>query len=32
MFCADVDTELNDNAYILPGHGDAGDRLNGTKK
>ena len=26
-----VDRELNDNAYILPGLGDAGDRIFGTK-
>ena len=28
--CA-IDRELNDNAYILPGLGDAGDRIFGTK-
>jgi uracil phosphoribosyltransferase len=28
---ASVDRELNDHAYILPGFGDAGDRMFGTK-
>ena len=31
IFCATVDRQLNDNAYILPGLGDAGDRVYGTK-
>lgn len=31
IFCATVDRELNDAAYILPGLGDAGDRVYGTK-
>ncbi len=31
IFCAAVDRELSENAYILPGLGDAGDRINGTK-
>ena len=31
IFCATVDRELNGNAYILPGLGDAGDRVYGTK-
>lgn len=31
IFCATVDKELNDAAYILPGLGDAGDRVYGTK-
>ena len=31
IFCATVDRELNENAYILPGLGDAGDRIDGTK-
>ena len=31
IFCAVVDRELNENAYILPGLGDAGDRIYGTK-
>ncbi|MED5434411.1 MAG: uracil phosphoribosyltransferase, partial [SAR324 cluster bacterium] len=26
-----VDEKLNDHAYILPGLGDAGDRIFGTK-
>lgn len=31
LFTCTVDRELNDNAYILPGLGDAGDRIYGTK-
>lgn len=31
VFVAAVDPELNDHAYIVPGLGDAGDRLFGTK-
>lgn len=31
VFCACVDEKLNENAYIVPGLGDAGDRLFGTK-
>jgi len=31
VFCAAVDRELDDHAYIRPGLGDAGDRLFGTK-
>ncbi len=31
IFIAGMDRELNDHAYILPGLGDAGDRLFGTK-
>ena len=31
VFTAAVDEKLNDHAYILPGLGDAGDRLFGTK-
>ena len=31
IYCAAIDEKLNDNAYILPGLGDAGDRLFGTK-
>jgi uracil phosphoribosyltransferase len=31
VFTASVDDKLNDHAYILPGLGDAGDRLFGTK-
>jgi uracil phosphoribosyltransferase len=30
-FTAAIDASLNDHAYILPGLGDAGDRLFGTK-
>lgn len=30
-YCASLDDKLNDSAYILPGLGDAGDRLFGTK-
>lgn len=31
IFCAVLDEKLNDHAYIIPGLGDAGDRLFGTK-
>ncbi len=31
IYCAAMDEELNDHAYIVPGLGDAGDRLFGTK-
>lgn len=31
IYCAVVDQGLNDHAYIVPGLGDAGDRLFGTK-
>ena len=31
MFCAHIDRELNENKYICPGLGDAGDRIYGTK-
>ena len=31
VYTAAIDTKLNDEAYILPGLGDAGDRLYGTK-
>ena len=31
VFTAAIDRELNDHGYILPGLGDAGDRLFGTK-
>jgi len=30
IFCAAVDRQLNDKGYILPGLGDAGDRIFGT--
>jgi len=31
IYCASLDEKLNDHAYIVPGLGDAGDRLFGTK-
>ena len=31
IYCASVDRKLNDIGYILPGLGDAGDRVYGTK-
>jgi uracil phosphoribosyltransferase len=31
IYCAAVDSHLNDHGYIVPGLGDAGDRLFGTK-
>lgn len=31
IYLAELDRELNDTAYIVPGLGDAGDRLYGTK-
>jgi uracil phosphoribosyltransferase len=31
IFCAAIDRELNERGYIMPGLGDAGDRLYGTK-
>ena len=31
IFTASIDRELNDHAYIVPGLGDAGDRMYGTK-
>lgn len=31
IYCASIDRCLNDNGYILPGLGDAGDRVYGTK-
>lgn len=31
IYCACKDRELNENGYILPGLGDAGDRVYGTK-
>ena len=31
LFVASLDSHLDDNAYIIPGLGDAGDRLFGTK-
>lgn len=31
IFCANLDEKLNENGYIVPGLGDAGDRIFGTK-
>jgi uracil phosphoribosyltransferase len=31
VFTAAIDAKLNDHGYIVPGLGDAGDRLFGTK-
>ncbi len=31
IFCGCVDEKLNEDAYIIPGLGDAGDRIFGTK-
>ena len=31
IYCANIDEKLNENAYIVPGLGDAGDRIYGTK-
>ena len=31
VYTAAIDRELNDHGYILPGLGDAGDRIFGTK-
>ena len=31
IYCASIDRQLNDIGYILPGLGDAGDRVYGTK-
>ena len=31
IYIASLDEKLNDHAYIVPGLGDAGDRLFGTK-
>ena len=31
IYCASIDRQLNENGYILPGLGDAGDRIFGTK-
>ncbi len=31
IYCAVVDKGLNENRYIVPGLGDAGDRIYGTK-
>ncbi len=31
IYCAHIDKKLNENKYIIPGLGDAGDRIFGTK-
>lgn len=31
IYCAHIDEKLNEDAYIVPGLGDAGDRIYGTK-
>jgi uracil phosphoribosyltransferase len=31
IYCAAIDQGLDENCYILPGLGDAGDRIFGTK-
>ena len=31
IICAGLDEKLNDHGYIVPGLGDAGDRIFGTK-
>ena len=31
VYCGAVDQGLNENSYIVPGLGDAGDRIFGTK-
>lgn len=31
IYCGSIDRQLNDHGYILPGLGDAGDRIFGTK-
>ena len=31
LYVASLDDHLNENAYIVPGLGDAGDRIFGTK-
>ena len=31
IYCAAIDEKLNEHAYIIPGLGDAGDRIFGTK-
>ena len=31
IYCAALDERLNDHGYIVPGLGDAGDRIFGTK-
>jgi len=31
IYCSSIDRQLNEKAYIMPGLGDAGDRIFGTK-
>ena len=31
IYCGNIDRQLNEDAYICPGLGDAGDRIFGTK-
>ena len=31
LYCGCLDEKLNENGYIIPGLGDAGDRIFGTK-
>jgi len=31
LYCAALDEKLNESGYIVPGLGDAGDRIFGTK-
>jgi uracil phosphoribosyltransferase len=31
IYCASIDERLNEKGYILPGLGDAGDRIFGTR-
>jgi uracil phosphoribosyltransferase len=31
VYCAAIDEKLNEKGYIVPGLGDAGDRMYGTK-
>ncbi|MEG1186160.1 MAG: uracil phosphoribosyltransferase, partial [Eubacterium sp.] len=31
IYCANLDDKLNEHAYIMPGLGDVGDRIFGTK-
>ena len=31
IYCASLDSNLNEKGYIVPGLGDAGDRIFGTK-
>jgi uracil phosphoribosyltransferase len=31
LYCASIDDHLNEQGYIIPGLGDAGDKIFGTK-